>query len=143
LPVGGRQVPRHGNPENPIAASSVLVSLAGFARLGKIGEGILATPAESSAALPGNGEAAGNKILVSGHPVSQPASLPLPAPSPTPAPTGGFSTATSASSGFGSIFFLTLATLLACGAPQALRRLRLASEPWRPAPFVLIPDRPG
>jgi hypothetical protein len=39
--------------------------------------------------------------------------------------------------------FLTLAGLLLIGGPAAMRRLRLASQPWRSAPFVLIPERPG
>jgi hypothetical protein len=39
--------------------------------------------------------------------------------------------------------FLTIAGLLALGAPPALRRMRLASEPLRLAPLVLMPERPG
>lgn len=43
----------------------------------------------------------------------------------------------------GFSIFLILAGLLMLAAPQAKRRLRLASELWRPAPFVLIPEPPG
>jgi hypothetical protein len=48
-------------------------------------------------------------------------------------------------SSFGIAFsiFFTLASLLLLGGLPAMRRLRLASEPWRAAPFVLIPERPG
>jgi hypothetical protein len=66
-----------------------------------------------------------------------------PTPLPVPAPAGSSSSAVGSAAGASSIIFLTLAGLLAWGAPQALRRLRLASESRRPAPFVLIPDRPG
>jgi hypothetical protein len=43
----------------------------------------------------------------------------------------------------GFSIFLMLAGLLRLAAPRTKRRLRLASEPWRQAPFVLIPERPG
>jgi hypothetical protein len=70
-------------------------------------------------------------------------SAPAPLPAPAPIPAGSSSSAAGSAAGFGSIIFLSLAGLLAWGAPQALRRLRLASESQRPAPFVLIADRPG
>jgi hypothetical protein len=60
-----------------------------------------------------------------------------------PAP-GSVTPATGTGSGFGGLsIFLILAGLLMVAAPRTKRRLRLASEPWRPAPFVLIPERPG
>jgi hypothetical protein len=46
-------------------------------------------------------------------------------------------------SGIAFPIFLTLAGLLLMGGLAAMRLLRLASEPWRRAPFVLIPERPG
>jgi hypothetical protein len=66
----------------------------------------------------------------------------LQSPSPSPAP-GGISVSGGAGGGGGFSIFLTLAALLALGAPWATRRLRLASELGPLAPFVLIPDRPG
>jgi hypothetical protein len=48
-------------------------------------------------------------------------------------------------SGVGVAFsiFLVLAGLLLMGGLAAMRLLRLASEPWRVAQFVLVPERPG
>jgi hypothetical protein len=74
-----------------------------------------------------------------GHNGSPPASIPS---SPGPSP-GGASESTVAACGFAVSIFLTLAGLSMLAAPRAMRRLRLASEPWRVAPFVLIPERPG
>jgi hypothetical protein len=58
------------------------------------------------------------------------------------APGSGFSSAAGSSSGFASLF-LMLAGLLALGAPWARRLLRPFGRSRRPAPFVLIPERPG
>ncbi len=72
------------------------------------------------------------------------ASVPsAPAPLP-PAPTGGFgfSLTGGASGGFGLMIFSLLGIAFAL-IPGAIRRLALASERWRPALFVLIPERPG
>jgi hypothetical protein len=66
--------------------------------------------------------------------------LPTPAPSPLP---GGSSGAMASTAGAAFAIFLTLAGLLLMGGLAAMRLLRLASEPWRRAPFVLIPERPG
>jgi hypothetical protein len=63
-----------------------------------------------------------------------------PVPSPPPA---GSSGAMASSFGIAFSIFFTLASLLLLGGLPAMRRLRLASEPWRAAPFVLIPERPG
>jgi hypothetical protein len=68
---------------------------------------------------------------------------PTPSSPPAPAPVGGFSPGAGSSSGFAFSVFLTLAGLLALGAPWARRRMRLASKPRPTAPFVLIPERPG
>jgi hypothetical protein len=65
-----------------------------------------------------------------------------PAPAPRPVP-GGSSPAMASTSGIAFSTFLTLAGLLLMGGLAAMRLLRLASEPWRRAPFVLIPERPG
>jgi hypothetical protein len=56
---------------------------------------------------------------------------------------GGLSSMAGGASGVGLLDLLALAGLLLLGAPLAMRRLRLSSEPWRSAPFVLIPERPG
>lgn len=63
-------------------------------------------------------------------------------PAPSPFPTGTSSAMTSAA-GLAFPIFLTLASLLLIGGLAAMRLLRLASEPWRVAPFALIPERPG
>jgi hypothetical protein len=48
-----------------------------------------------------------------------------------------------ASAGAGIALLLTLAGLMLLWVPPAVRRLRLASESLRLAPWVLIPERPG
>jgi hypothetical protein len=63
-----------------------------------------------------------------------------PASSPLP---GGSLSAMAPLAGAAFSIFLTLAGLLLMGGLAAMRLLRLASEPWRRAPFVLIPERPG
>jgi hypothetical protein len=65
-----------------------------------------------------------------------------PAPTPFPLPAGSAGAVASVA-GIASSIFLTLAGLLLLGVLPAMRRLRLASEPWRVAPLVLIPERPG
>jgi hypothetical protein len=55
----------------------------------------------------------------------------------------GFPSAVGSVPGFAFSIFLTLVGLLVLGAPWTRRRLRLAGEPRRLAPFVLIPERPG
>lgn len=67
----------------------------------------------------------------------------LPAPGPTSPLPGGSSGAMASAAGVAFSIFLTLAGLLLMGGLAAKRLLRLASEPWRAAPFVLIPERPG
>ena len=69
-----------------------------------------------------------------------PPSLPSP---PAPAPIGGFSPAAASSAAFAFSIFLALTSLLVLGASRAGRRMRLVSKPWRPAPFLLMPERPG
>ena len=64
-------------------------------------------------------------------------------PPPGPAPTGAFGGSAAGGSGVALSGFFTLAGLLLLAAPRALRRLRLACQPWRTAFFVLIPERPG
>jgi ribosomal protein L11 len=71
-------------------------------------------------------------------------STPAPAPSPPePAPSPGLSASAGGASGLALSLLLTLTALLLLAAPPTLRRLRLANESWRPAPFALIPERPG
>jgi hypothetical protein len=61
-----------------------------------------------------------------------------------PTPVQGFAFPASAgTAGFGFSILLMLAGLLLLGALLVSGRLRLSSELWRPAPFVLILDRPG
>jgi hypothetical protein len=64
-------------------------------------------------------------------------------PSPGPAPGGASGGSSGAGSGGGASLSLTLGCLLLLAAPRALRRLRLACEPWLTSFFVLIPERPG
>ncbi|TMK98912.1 MAG: hypothetical protein E6G34_05240 [Actinobacteria bacterium] len=71
------------------------------------------------------------------------ASLGTPALLNTAPPAAGFSSAGGSSSGFGSLMLLILAGLLVLGAPWTRRRLRLADRSRWPAPFVLMPERPG
>jgi hypothetical protein len=66
-------------------------------------------------------------------------------PSPGPAPSGAAGAAVGGGGGGGAApsAYLSLAGLLLLAAPRALRRLRLSSQPWLTACFVLIPERPG
>ncbi|HEX3510491.1 MAG TPA: hypothetical protein VHT27_05260 [Solirubrobacteraceae bacterium] len=74
-----------------------------------------------------------------GHGEAPPAPAPLPSPSSPVVPGVGAASASAAVA-----LLLTLAGLMALWVPPAVRRrLRLASEPRRPAPFVLLPERPG
>jgi hypothetical protein len=66
-----------------------------------------------------------------------------PTHAPSPLPGGSSGAMASSATGVGSLIFLTLVGLLLMGGLAAMRLLRLASKPWRPAPFVLIPERPG
>jgi hypothetical protein len=64
-------------------------------------------------------------------------------PAPGPAPGGASGGAAGGGSAVGLSGFLTFAALLLLAAPCAMRRLRLACQPWLTAFFVLIPERPG
>ncbi len=64
-----------------------------------------------------------------------------PGPSQTPAGTPAAAAGGAAASGLS--IFLMLAGLELLGGPRVRRRLRLWIEPWRMAPFVLIPERPS
>jgi hypothetical protein len=66
----------------------------------------------------------------------------VPAPAPAPSPGGASGAAASGGTGLGLSGFITLGALLGLAAPRALRRLRLASEPWLSPSFALIPERP-
>ncbi len=68
---------------------------------------------------------------------------PDPTHAPAPLPDGSSGAMASSAPGVGSLIFLMLVGLLSMGGLAAMRLLRLASESWRPAPFVLIPERPG
>jgi hypothetical protein len=121
LPLGGGQSSR-GTGEPVLPGSRSILPLG-------VGSTALASLVGLLAGLPSG----------AGHNGSPPASIPS---SPGPGP-GGVSESTVAACGFALSIFLTLAGLPMLAAPRAMRRLRLASEPWRLAPFVLIPERPG
>jgi hypothetical protein len=70
------------------------------------------------------------------------ASAPALINAPPASPANGSSSAAGSPSGFFSLFLL-LAGLLALGAPWARRLLQPPGRSRRPAPFVLIPERPG
>jgi hypothetical protein len=67
------------------------------------------------------------------------------APSAPPAPIGGLGGNATGAAPAGAAFVLlfSIIGLLSLGAPGAMRRLTLASERWRPALYVLVPERPG
>jgi hypothetical protein len=65
-----------------------------------------------------------------------------PASSPTPGASGS-SAALSAAAGSGGLLFLTLIGLLALAGSWSTYRLRILDDAPCPAPFVLIPQRPG
>src|SRR5262249_8389128 len=62
---------------------------------------------------------------------------------PSPIPGGGASPAGAGAAGLAFSIFRILAGLSVLGGPWTRRRLRLQSEPRWPAPFVLMPERPG
>jgi hypothetical protein len=64
-------------------------------------------------------------------------------PRPTVVPGDGFTPTTAAPGGLGFPVLLALGVLLIVAAPSASRRLALTRQPWRLAPFFLIPARPG
>jgi hypothetical protein len=64
------------------------------------------------------------------------------APAPAPLPQGS-SGAMAGGVGVAFSIFLILAGLLLIGGLATMRLLRLASESWRMAQFVLVPERPG
>jgi outer membrane biosynthesis protein TonB len=64
-------------------------------------------------------------------------------PPPGPAPSGAVGGSAAGGSGVGLSGFFTLAGQLRLAGPRAMRRLRLSSQPWLTAFFVLIPERPG
>jgi hypothetical protein len=64
-------------------------------------------------------------------------------PPPGPAPSGAVGGSAAGGAGVGLAGFFTLAGQLRLAGPRALRRLRLSSQPWLTAFFVLIPERPG
>ena len=64
-------------------------------------------------------------------------------PPPGPAPSGAVGGSAAGGGGVGLSGFFTLAGQLRLAGPRAMRRLRLSSQPWLTAFFVLIPERPG
>jgi hypothetical protein len=117
------------NCEAPIGGLS-RVSVAWFLQVGIGPE--LPTAIPTSSAADNSGPAAA--------PSASSIRIPPAAPSPLP---GGSSGAMASAAGMAFSIFLTLAGLLLMGGLAAMRLLRLASEPLRKAPFVLIPERPG
>jgi hypothetical protein len=68
---------------------------------------------------------------------------PPPMPVPVPVPVGGVGGVAGSGSGSGASLFFVVAGLLLLGGSWRTRRLRIFSGSWRPAPFVLVPERPG
>lgn len=67
-----------------------------------------------------------------------------PAPTPLPSnPVPGGVSGSATAGGLALTTFLALAVLCLLAAPRVVSRLRLLGEPGLPAPFVLIPERPG
>jgi hypothetical protein len=98
-----------------------------------------ALAAAAAGAPPGSSH--GRQVGGDGRSVdSTPPVSPAPGGPPSGAASGG---AAVGGSGLALSGFFTLACLLLLGAPRAMRRLRLACEPWLTACFVLIPERPG
>src|SRR5205814_1244339 len=106
-----------------------------------------AASASKSAARPAAGGIKGppshHSAWARGGAVGAVARLPGPAGTgPMPVPSGGPG---SAAGGFGVAFsiFLALAGFLLIALVGVMRPLRLCAEPWRAAPHLLIPERPG
>jgi hypothetical protein len=95
----------------------------------------LATPASSLAGAP--------TAVSSVHGAHGGSAVGSPPASPPGSGPGGSSGSASGAPGLALSGFLTLAGLLLCGGPRAMRRLRLLCEPWLTAYFVLVPERPG
>jgi hypothetical protein len=139
LAVPTHGVPTHGVPTYGVPMHGVPTHGRGSIHVSTVARRAQAWGAADSITLAGSswsrdGGAADNPQRAS-------ASVPL-----TPPPgsaSGGSSGATAAFPGGAISIFLTLASLLLLAGSQAMRRLRLASELWRAAPFVLIPERPG
>jgi hypothetical protein len=105
----------------------------------------LPPPRASSATFTGPTAASAMSVMVGSSiavAAARSASGPAPINAPPAVPASGLSSAAGPPSGFSSIFLL-LAGLLALGAPWARRLLRPSGRSRRPAPFVLIPERPG
>jgi len=125
------------------AAAKTVPSLI-FARLDRLGDGPVggvgsgyALGMSSDYGLSGASAASSGAVAHGSAPVA-------PAPAPL-APAGGLGISAAGGAASGLAFFLILSFLglSMLGAPGAMRRLKLASERWRPALFVLIPERPG
>ena len=69
----------------------------------------------------------------------------VPRPAPAPPMPGGSAppAAVAAMADSPASIFLLLVGLLWFGSPWVMRRLRLASQSLKPAPLILIPERPG
>jgi hypothetical protein len=107
-----------------------------LARLARLARGVTVAGSLSALIASSIGEALRRAV----RPPAASSVPPVPVPRPVP---GGASPAVASTSGIAFSIFLTLAGLLSMGGLAAMRLLRLASEPRREAPFVLIPERPG
>jgi hypothetical protein len=143
-------LPQAGTPFDP-ASGPVACHVAGGltevfegCELASVGRASIAWPPQEKIGVMSLAALAILRVRDSSNPVGAPstsdASSPLPAPSPSP---GGTLGAVASATGMAFSIFLTLAGLLLIGGSAMTRRLRFASEPWRAAPFVLIPERPG
>jgi hypothetical protein len=101
--------------------------------------------AHSSTALTGHTSSPGTSVSGRGPEIVQQAhgDAALPGDPVSPAPGGSSSSAVAGSAGSGALLFLAIVGLFTLAGPWASRRLRILSDPQRPAPFVLIPQRPG
>lgn len=145
---------------HPAGAVSTLPACAGSS-LRRVAEALIASCATvSPALLPGTLGAEALPLLLGtelsptseasrngagGRSATAPSASSTPGPThaPAPLPDGSSGAMASSAPGVGSLIFLILVGLLLMGGLAAMRLLRLASESWRPAPFVLIPERPG
>jgi hypothetical protein len=136
LPMAGPTSPTV--PGHPLRGRSVANTLVSS-------QSLLRSFAASITVEPINGAGSGSEVLA--KTTTAPHKRLAPAPERTPvAPSSPGTVASSSagsSTGFGFTLFLLVAGLLMLVIPQAMRRMRLASESRGLAPFLLIPDRPG
>jgi len=128
-------------PSSPLLAGSVLGSLSWRAPQGMTGLALASATLGAGAST--GPERSGSATLTGAHASEASPAVPERLPVTPPVPGGVSSSSAGSPGGSGFPILLLLAGLLLLGAPRATRRMQLASERWRLAPFLLIPDRPG